>query len=279
MALVGACVAWVATAPPVHAAEGDPGCVVPGQVDEELAQQFETELRDVWLEFNDDSTVDATASLTDLLGFPGTYDLPPGELIVSAVEQDLQQTECPDGDSSKLEGECVGMAMSFDADGRLLDIAADLDPDGAPIDMIESRAEGSAVQAFTRDNPFQVDVDGFVAYVGKAGEPGAGPRNHSWSIESFGVALDSGGDPNTDGKNRNAGAVDLAGDLPAPAKVDAVFRIEGQLTSDNGITCDGQGYFETSGGLPLADGVGVVLLVGAGLGAFFNARPARTWKG
>ena len=39
------------------------------------------------------------------------------------------------------------------------------------------------------------------------------------------------------------------------------------------------GYFETTGGLPIADGIGIVALVGAGLGALFNARPAKTWRG
>jgi hypothetical protein len=259
------------------------GCVLPESLTEEqkdLAEQFESELRDLFLEFNPDGTADADESLANLLGFAGKYDLPPGTLLVDGIVEDLSGLPCPEpGGGSKLAGDCLGMAMSFDGDGQLLDIAADLLPEQAPIDMIETQRQGEPVQAFTKDNPFQVHVDGFVAYVGKAGDFGAGPLDHRWSISTFGQELDSGGDPNANLKNRNAGGVNLKDDLPAPAKVNGLWKIEGELTSANGITCDGSGYFETTGGLPLAQGIGIAAIAGAGLGALFNARPAKTWKG
>jgi hypothetical protein len=265
---------------PAHA---QAGCELPADLTAEqadLAQQFETELRDLYLEFNSDQTVDPNASLANLLGFAGKYDLPPGQLVVDGIVQDLSSLPCPVPDGgSKLSGECMGMAMSFDDKGQLIDIAADLRPDDAPLDMIETREQGVPVQAFTKSNPFQVHVDGFVAYVGKAGNFGAGPLDHRWKITTFGAELDSGGDPNTDLKNRNAGGVNLAADLPGPAKINGLWKIEGELKSENGITCDGSGYFETTGGLPIAQGLGVIAIVGAGLGALFNARPAKTWKG
>ncbi len=275
----GAIVFGGASGAPVHA-QGSASCALPDQVDTELAQEFESELRDLWLEQNPDGSINADQSLANLLGFPGKYDLPAGQLIVDGVIEDLSALPCPEpGGGSKLAGQCLGMAMSFDDKGQLLDIAADLDPDGAPIDIIESQEKGEVVRAFSQSNPFKVHLDGFVAYVGKAGEFGAGPSNHRWSIKTFGVELDSGGDPNPKGKNRNAGGVNLADDLPAAAKFNALFKIDGELKSDNGISCDGSGYFETTGGLPVPEGIGVVALVGAGLGALFNARPAKTWKG
>jgi hypothetical protein len=279
----GAIVLGGASAAPAHAnhtAQSPAGCALPESVDEAQAQAFESELRDIWLSFNPNGTVDQNQSLSNLLGFPGKYDLPPGELIATAITNDISNLPCPDpGDGSKLSGPCIGMAMSFDGDGHLLDIAADLSPDGAPIDIIESREKGEVVRAFSKGNPFQVDVDGFVAYVGKAGENGQGPTNHHWSIKTFGAELDSGGDPNGERKNRNAGAVNLKDDLPTPAKVNAVFKIEGHMEADDGFVCDGAGYFETTGGLPIAGGAGVLAIVGAGLGALFNARPAKTWRG
>jgi len=283
MLLLGGGLAFggAAASQPAHAQAQ--GCALPEELTAEqadLAAQFESELHDIFLEFNSDQTADPNASLANLLGFAGKYDLPPGTLIVDAIAEDLSGLPCPEpGGGSKLAGDCMGMAMSFDDKGQLLDIAADLRPDDAPLDMIETREQGVPVQAFTKDNPFQVNVDGFVAYVGKAGNFGAGPLNHKWKITTFGSELDSGGDPNPQLKNRNAGGVNLKDDLPAPLKMNGLWKIEGELHSQNGISCDGSGYFETTGGRPIAQAVGVAFIVGAGLGALFNARPAKTWKG
>ena len=256
-------------------------CLAPDVINTELAELFEAELAeflDLELDIASGETIATDSDLVELLGFPGKYDLEPGELIVTGIAQDLSAAPCPDGTSSFLTGQCLGMAMSFDDEDKLIDIAADLNEDGAPIDMLES-GDGNIVQAFTRSNPFRVHVDGFVAYVGKLGETGAGPLDHRWKIKTFGVELDSGGDPNPNFKNRNAGAVDLKNDLPAPAKVNGLFKITGDIEAVNDLACDGGGFFETEGGLPLAEGIGIATLLGAGLGALFNARPAKTWIG
>lgn len=276
-------VAAVVLLPTTAAAQDGAGgaCLAPESIDTELAELFEAELADyldLAVDVGSGDTIATDSDLVELLGFPGKYDLPPGELIVTGVVEDLSADPCPDGESSFLTGQCLGMAMSFDDEDRLIDIAADLNEAGAPIDLLESEP-GSLVQAFTKSNPFRVHVDGFVAYVGKLGETGQGPDDHRWKIETFGVELDSGGDPNPNGKNRNAGAVDLRNDLPAAAKINGLFKITGDIDSLNNLACDGGGYFETEGGLPVAEGVGVAMLLGAGLGALFNARPAKTWIG
>jgi hypothetical protein len=260
---------------------GTEGCLLPDQIDEELAALFEAELNEVFVEFNPDGSANAMETLQNTLGEPGQRDLPPGQLIINGITNDLSGLPCPEeGGGSKLSGECLGMAMSFDDNGDLLAVAADLSPDDAPIDILASRAEGQVVQAFTKDNPFKVHVNGFVAYVGLARNAnGDGPQDHDWEITTFGAALDSGGDPNSDNEDRNAGAVNLKDDLPSAAKYSALFKIEGELTSANGFECKGSGYFETEGGLPVPQGVGVAALIGAGLGALFNARPAKTWRG
>jgi len=276
---VGATVLMPAAA---TAQTGSGPCVAPEEIDDELAELFEAELvdfLDLEVDIGSGDTIATDSDLQELLGFPGKYDLPEGELIVDGVVEDLSSAPCPSGgDGSFLEGDCLGMAMSFDDQNRLIDIAADLNKPGAPVDMLESEP-GNLVQAFTKSNPFRVHVDGFVAYVGQLGETGAGPLEHRWKIETFGVELDSGGDPNPRGKNRNAGAVDLKNDLPAAAKINGLFKITGDLNSLNNLMCDGGGFFETEGGIPAAEGAGAVILLGAGLGALFNARPARTWIG
>ena len=82
----------------------------------------------------------------------------------------------------------------------------------------------------------EVHVDGAVIYTGLAGglEPGTGPLEHDWfiNLEFLGFAgtnIDSGGDPNRRGKNRNAGSVNLFEDLPEPAKISGLVAINGQM--------------------------------------------------
>ncbi len=253
---------------------------VPPEFDAELAAEFEAELLGM-LGSATGQPVDPSA-FADLIGMPGDLDLPPGQLSVTMAGDAVVVVASGEvGGGSSLTGPCMGIALSFDGDGRLIDAAADFDPDGAPVDMFSYYESGGTDlrAAFTSKNPFEVDVNGFVAYTGVAGAAGDGPRNHSWEITSFGQALDSGGDDNADGKNRNAGTLDLGEQLPAPAKVNALFRIEGSMIADNGFACDGSGYIATTGGAPVLEVAGGVMVLIGGLGAVFNARPARTWRG
>lgn len=253
---------------------------VPPEFDAELAAEFEAELLGM-LGSATGQPVDP-AAFAGLSGLPGDLDLAPGELAVRMAGDAVAVTSSGDvGGGSSLTGPCMGLALSFDGDGQLIDAAADFDPDGAPVDLWAYYESGGADvrAAFTAKNPFEVDVNGFVAYTGVAGTAGNGPRNHTWEITSFGQALDSGGDDNADGKNRNAGTLDLGEQLPAPAKLNALFRIEGSMRADNGFACDGSGYFATTGGAPVLEVAGGVMVLIGGLGAVFNARPARTWRG
>jgi hypothetical protein len=253
---------------------------VPEEFDEELAVQLQTELLDMLEAQGID--VDP-ANLNNVLGFPGDFDLKPGELILERTIENIGLAAIPpptEGGGVKMEGPCMGLTMSYDDKGHLIDYAADFDPVAAPIDMLESDlANDDYVLAFTSDNPYKVDVNGFVIYAGIAGSRGDGPRNHRWFIKVQGLNVDSGGDPNERGKFRNAGAVDLKNDLPAAAKINAMFKIFGEMKADNGFLCTGSGFFQTTGGLPLLEGIGLVMIFGAGVGALFNVRPARTWGG
>ena len=275
--IAGAALACAGRAGAAQAAEGED---LPPGFDLDLAVLFEAELVAI---LTDGGVAVDPANLDDLIGEPGDFDAAPGEPVLLAAAGDaavLALSEVGGGDSS-LTGPCMGLTMSFDDTGALIDMAADFNEAAPPIDLLEYYASGqqNAPRAFTADNPYMVHVDGFVVYAGIAGPPGGGPRNHVWEITTFGQALDEGGDDNPDGENRNAGGISLAEQLPAGAKVSALFKIDGSITADGGFACAGDGYFETVGGTPVLQVAGGVLVLLAGLGAFFNARPARTWNG
>jgi hypothetical protein len=247
----------------------------------ELAEQFKAELLSILTE-NGVTNV-SVDNLDELIGDPGDLDLPPGDPLLVVGEQAVQLLEgqIDDEGDSQLTGPCMGLTMSFDGDGVMIDMAADFDEDRPPIDMLAFyESNGETVQAaLTASNPYKVDVDGFVVYAGVAGGTGGGPQNHVWEITTFGTALDSGGDDNPEGENRNAGGLNLGDQLPAVAKVNALFKIEGEMVADGGFECVGSGYFETTGGAPIAQIAGGLLALLGGLGVLFNARPARTWGG
>jgi len=242
--------------------------------------------------------------LDRLLGEPGVRDILPGENsnvitenedgtvtivatdeLMARAETQIRRSGCDPGlvagSGSSLSGPCMGMAWSYDENGDPLDQAADWSFVNAPVDLF---GEGLGEQAFTSDNPFEVDANGFVIYTGVAGglEPGSGPRQHDWflQIKLFGIGtnVDVGGDPNNSGENRNAGAVNLRDDLPGPAKINAVIAANGQMEANDGFRCVGSGFVDLDGPIdPTLPGVALVAL--AGIGLLFNARPALTWGG
>lgn len=261
--LIGCAVAVVcvgfAAAPAAAQDDGD---------DPELAEFLEEALQNAL----EEAGMSISEGLDSLLGEPGEFDLPAGDFVYEGLVQMAEDAELPDGGDSSLTGPCQGVAFSFESDGDLIDVAVDFDDEAPPVDLYGSTGD----QAFTASNPFRVDVDGFVVYAGRA-DPA--PINHDWEIVTLGLSLDSGGDPNSAAENRNAGSVNLGDDLPAIAKVNALFRIEGDMSADGGFECSGAGYFRTQGGLPVLGGAGLVIALLAGVGALFNARPARTWRG
>lgn len=228
------------------------------------------------------------------------------ELVATpeALEQTLTQIARAGGDQgliagsgSALKGPCMGQAWSFDDDGQPLDVAFDWNRELPPV-KYSSDPNDPPVQAFTSDDPFIVHVNGAVIYTGVAGgiADGTGPYEHDWFINMnfvgfAGANVDSGGDPNDNYENRNAGAVNLNEDLPAPAKISGLAAINGQMEAPgtgNGTApgdqnaeqflCVASGFVDFTGGIPVtAPGVALLLLSTAGL--LFNARPAKTFGG
>lgn len=218
-------------------------------------------------------------------GFPGKYDLTEANARYRAYASAYgESTEVADfGDGSELSGPCAGYAYSYDSDGELIDAAMDIGTDDPPFDLLDA----GFGQAFTSGNPFKVDTNGVVLYYGSMPEEPPGPYDHRWKIKTSGISLDSGGDPNPNGKNIATGLVDLAEDLPV--KFNAKAQVEGEIRPDVGDEvaetstvgpCFGKGHVEfVATGVTPAQVAGIAALAGGILGLLFNARPAMTFRG
>jgi hypothetical protein len=268
------------------------------------------------LQLPDDQINQALLENEDVNNFQFEDPLNPDDIILVATDEALAQTLTQinrargdialiGGSGSTLQGPCMGMAWSYDSDGQPLDVAWDFDQDAPPYTFKDGDLapdELPVEQVFNSDNPFKVHVDGAVIYTGVAGgvQDGTGPLDHNWFIELeflgfAGANIDSGGDPNDSGENRNLGAVNLNEDLPAPAKISGLVAVNGQMDAPesgtavndanddvigNGIPffCIGSGFVDFEGGIPLT-APGVALLFMSTVGMLFNARPARTFGG
>ncbi len=268
---------------------GDPG-------DRDLLQLPDNQINEILLEQEDINNVEFV-------------DPDTGEILLVATTEALQHTldqinrargdkGLIGGSGSTLRGPCMGQAWSYDSDGQPLDVAWDWDRDGPPLGRADvSSPDSAAEQTFTSGRPFQVHVDGAVIYTGVAGglSVGSGPIDHDWFIQLkflgfTGTNIDSGGDPNSNGENRNLGAINLNEDLPQPAKVSGLVAANGQMSAPFSgaegsaernaapFFCIGSGFVDIQGGIPLT-APGVALLFLASVGMLFNARPARTWGG
>jgi hypothetical protein len=207
-------------------------------------------------------------------GDPGEYDITEADAIYGQIAELVGLSTAVEdfGDGSRLTGPCGGFAYSYDADGLLLDAAADVGDASPPVDLIDGG------QAFTSDNPFKVDTSGIVLYYGFSPRDGDGPHDHRWTIKTSGLSVDSGGDSNAQGKNRNVGLVDL--DEQLPFDFSARVQVKGDMTSQNLDQCVGEGHVEfVGGGLISPIGIASLAVFAGGLvGLLFNARPAKTWK-
>ncbi len=221
-------------------------------------------------------------------GEPGERDLTPEntpEFLAPITEviaaQGQFDTEVALDDGSELLGDCGGMAASFDADGVLIDLAVGVpsrEGGGPSGQLLDAFGDGSGERAFTASNPFQVEE--IVVYVGTLPSEGDGPLEHNWTIKTAGISIDSGGDPNTAGNNRNAGEVDL-GSVPQWIRPAGIFGVKGELTSQNGLFCVADGWVQFTGGNPLLSApsaVAALLGISGIVGLLFNSRPAITWK-
>lgn len=223
-------------------------------------------------------------------GDPGERDQTPantpqfGQLIDETLAGEGFSTDVDVGDGSELLGDCGGMAMSFDSDGAMLDWAIGVpsrEGGGPTGQLVDVYGDGEGERAFTSSNPFE--VDDLVVYVGTMpADPGRdGPLEHNWSIKTAGISIDSGGDPNENGKNRNAGEVDV-GSVPSWLRPAGIFPIKGELESQNGLFCVAEGWVIFTGGNPLLtapSAVAAVFGVTGIVGLLFNSRPAITWRG
>lgn len=191
-----------------------------------------------------------------------------------------------ENESSKLQGHCAGVAISYDADGKPIDAAVGVGTTGNGL-LVDTLAPNAGERAFTTDNRFEVRSDGKVVYFGYmpfGGTVGAsgqdGPRDHVWEIKTSGVSLDSGGDDNPNGNNANAGVVDMGDNIPGPLRFTGNADVTGQLFAQtNGLWCVAAGHVHFGGPFPpVAGGIATVLAAGGFLGLLFNSRPALTFK-
>ncbi|MEO0493531.1 MAG: hypothetical protein AAF081_08960 [Actinomycetota bacterium] len=259
---------------------GEPGA-------RDLLQEADNDINEILLEEEDINNLEFVDPVTGDVTFVATPE---------ALEYTLGQIAAAGGDlgliagsGSALKGPCMGQAWSYDSDGQPLDMAFDFNREQPPMSFTD---DGQLEQAFTSDNPFRVDVNGAVIFTGVAGgfTDGTGPVEHDWFINmNFfgfgGTNIDAGGDPNTNGENRNAGSVNLNEDLPGPAKINGLVAINGSMEAPGTLDlpgveffCTGSGFAEFEGGFPLS-APGAALAALATVGLLFNARPAKTWGG
>lgn len=246
------------------------------------------------VDFDGDGVPDITDSDNDGIpevpqGEPGERDITPGNpLFLAPITAELEalglNTVVSIDDDSELLHDCGGMAMSFTSDGELKDWAIGIPsnegggPTGQLVDIYGDNEFGT--RAFTKDNPFK--VHDIVVYFGRLPGEGEGPLEHNWTIKTAGISLDKGGDPNPNGKNRNAGEVNLDEELDSWLRPSGIFPMKGELTSENGVRCTAEGWVQFEGGNPFLSVPSAIAAAfgGAGIiGLLFNSRPAVTWKG
>ena len=247
------------------------------------------------LDFDDDGvpdifSVDGVLYVSEPpVGDPGEFDLKPGDGIFGTQVSDVLSEDGyfdSVGDSSTLIGDCGGVAMSFDDNGAMIDMAIGVPskegggPDGTLVDVMPGASDFGA-RAFTSGNPFEVHVQGKVVYYGTLPRSGDGAEHHLWYIKTAGISLDAGGDPNPRLKNRNAGLVDLGKEIGSLLQFTGDFDMEAKLTSLNGRSCDATGHIRFVGPFPpftLVGGIGSFLGAMGIFGLLFNSRPAITWR-
>jgi hypothetical protein len=226
-------------------------------------------------------------------------------------------------EGSTLVGACGGLAISYDRDGMSIDAMIDNGDENPLIDVYTGE------QAMTRSNPFEIDPSGVIAYWGftrdvpgfsVAGEiagvnyqdPAPAFHDHSWTMAVMGVSADTGGDPNQQDKNRNAGLIflgeifedvntpgidltELRADVKAKGAIIDLFAMgdpagqplpddfDLQTIQDLAVDreyCFGEGWASFIGnGPPVAVDVLAAALMAAGFaGLLTNVRPAQTWR-
>jgi hypothetical protein len=149
-----------------------------------------------------------------------------------------------------------GTASAFTLNGCTLKLTA-LDAQGNSM----GSATGGEVDA-TQQNPFVVDWNGTVSYVGTTGTQVI--KHNSWSVSVWHIASPlRGGSPNDAGNKDGNGSVGVSAN--APFRITGLYYVDGSISGDDGATCTGNGWFKLAGDpvgtIPFFAGV-ILLVVG-----------------
>lgn len=131
-----------------------------------------------------------------------------------------------------------GTASAFPLKGCTLTVTS-LDVHGTTI----ATASGGANDA-TQQNPFIVDWDGTVGYLGTTGDQVI--KHNTWFVNVFHIPTPlRGGSPNDDGNKNGSGTVGVSSN--APFRITGLFYVDGEINGDGGTHCDGNGWFKLAG--------------------------------
>jgi hypothetical protein len=146
-----------------------------------------------------------------------------------------------------------------------------LDASGGTIDSATAGADDA-----TQSDPFLVDGDGTVVWVGTTGTQAI--RDHSWHVDVFMFPTPlRGGDPNESGNPNGDGTVEVNANLPFG--IVGLFYVSGEIVGTGG-SCSGNGWMKLRGNpigtLPFWAAVillvlGMLLIWGAWRGSWWMA--------
>ncbi|HEY8169936.1 MAG TPA: hypothetical protein VIH24_02410 [Candidatus Limnocylindria bacterium] len=150
-------------------------------------------------------------------------------------------------------------AAAFELNGGCTLELASTDAAGAPLDTASGGPDGGV--GGTEQDPFLIDWDGQVSWVGSSGDQVF--LNHSWSVSVFNVPTPlMGGAPNDGQATTAEGSTGVSEN--APFKFTGLYNVSGQINGDGGTHCDGSGWFKLQGNpletIPFWVAVGVALI-------------------
>lgn len=166
----------------------------------------------------------------------------------------------------------VSQAGAFELNGGCtLDIASTA-ADGGALDTASGAPGGGS--GGTQADPFVVDWDGTVSWLGTSGPQVF--RDHSWGVSVYGIPTPvRGGDPNEGGDTTGEGSTGVGENAPFP--IVGVFHVSGEINGGDGAHCDGNGWFRVEGSpfatIPFWVAVAVAVI---GLALLWSSRPTRT---
>lgn len=151
--------------------------------------------------------------------------------------------------------------------GCTLEIAS-TDASGGPLDLASGPG---AAGGGTQSDPFLIDWDGEVSWVGGSGDQVF--NNHGWQTFVFLVPTPvRGGDPNDDDETVGTGTAGVGEN--APFRITGLYYVSGTIDGEGGTHCDGSGWFQLTGNpvTTIPFWVGVLIAV-AGAALIWSSRP------